>query len=137
MIEIIWHSNDDFQTFNINHRAFVCKFVAIANVQLRSIWGYIIKKKLYCRIYNKGGFKAIAKTNNVRQTPIRMHREPTVTHRNAWERTGVHRSGRERRYNVRQRPLRVINKITNEYALNLCCCCCWFSLFCAVSTDIV
>ena len=61
----------------IYNRAFKCPFVAIANVRLRSIWGYNIENARDWRIYNKGRFKAIAKTNNIQQTPIRMHIEHT------------------------------------------------------------
>ena len=83
MIEIIWNSKADFQTYKINNRAFKCPFVGIAIVRLRSIRGYKIENAQDLRICNKGRFKEIAKANNVQQRPIRMHREHTGTQSNA------------------------------------------------------
>ena len=74
--------------------SFKFPFVDIANVRLSSTRGYNIEGARYWKIYNKGQFNAISKTNNVQQKPIRMHREHTGTHRNARESTGAHGSSR-------------------------------------------
>ena len=91
MIEIIWHSNANKKTYNINNRAFTCPFLAIANIRLRQITGYNIDNARYWQIYNKGQFETIVKTNNPQQRPIQMYKEHTGTHRNAQERIGAHR----------------------------------------------
>ena len=63
-----------FVDLKINNMAFKCPFVAISNARLRLILGYNIENEQDWQIYNKGQFEAIAKTNNVWQKPIWMHR---------------------------------------------------------------
>ena len=70
--------------------AFKCPFVAIFNVRIKLIQGYNIENAQDWKIYNKGRFKAIAKTNNFKQRPIFIHIEHMVTHSNDREHTGAH-----------------------------------------------
>ena len=102
MIEIILHSNDDWQTYKNNNRAYKCQFVDIANVRISLIRGYNVENARDWKICNKGSFEAIAKaqdhtrlTNIFRQRMIHMHRELMRTHSNAQERTGAHGNARE------------------------------------------
>ena len=83
-----------FIDLKLNDRSFKRPFVAISNVQLRLIIGFNIENAQDWRIYNKGQFEAIAKTNNFQQKPIRMHREHMVTYSNVQKCTRIHGSAR-------------------------------------------
>ena len=63
-----------FVDLQINYRSFKCPFVYIATGRVRLIRGYNIENAQYWKIYNKGQFDAIAKTNNFKQRPIQMHK---------------------------------------------------------------
>ena len=54
MIEIIWHSNIDEQTYKNNNRGLKCRFVDTSNTRLWSIQGYNIDNAWAWKIYNKG-----------------------------------------------------------------------------------
>ena len=100
--QIACNKNAHLNTYKISNRAFKWIFLAIANIQLRYIWGYNIENTRGWKIYNKGWFEAILRINNVQHRPIWIQREHTGTHRNSRELTKVHRSTEERRYNVQK-----------------------------------
>ena len=127
----IWHSNAKLETFDRNNMEFKCRFVALANIQLRSIRGYTkfpIKARRFGHSVltvwenvRQSPIQAIENrvqlTNNVWQRPIWMHSERTVMHWNAWGRTKTHRSIRKhtgKTNNVRQILYWEPDKCTNE-----------------------